>query len=68
MGWFILFEWVLNTVNMFIPLVNVILFLVFFKFFSVIASSVCERFLLLFLYLIFVLLIRISLMSGDLSL
>ena len=56
----------LNTFN--ILVVNVFLFIVFLNFFIVTASRVCKRLLLLFLYMIIALLIRIFLMSGDLSL
>ena len=58
--------YLLNTFDMFILVVNAILFIVVF-FFIVIASKICKRFLLLFLCMIFVLLIRIF-MSGELSL
>ena len=55
---------------MFMPVVNDIIFIVgyFFLCFIVIASKICKQFLLLSFYMIFVLLIRIFLMSGDLSL
>ena len=58
-----------DTFNMSICVVNTILFIGFFlNIFIVIASKICKRFLLLFSYMIFVLLIRIFLLSGDLSL
>ena len=66
-GWLILLGWVVSCL-MFIPVVNAILYIVGFYFFIVIASRICLRFLLLSLYMIFVLLIRIFPMSGDLSL
>ena len=57
----------MNTFNIFILVVNAVLFIGDFLFFIVSVSRIFKRFLLLFLYMIFVLLIRIFLMSGDLS-
>ena len=54
--------------SMLLPELNTILFIISFFIFMLIASRICKWFLLLFLYMIFVLLIRIFLISGDLSL
>ena len=52
---------------MLILVLNAVLFtLGFFFIFMVIASRICKRFLLLFLFMIFVLLIRIFLIPGGL--
>ena len=60
----------LNTFNMFKFVVNAILFIVFFIFLNYCFDDLYKFFffLLLLLYVIFVLLFRIFLMFGDLSL
>ena len=53
---------------MFNMLKAVLFIVVFFYFFKLIASRIWRRFLLIFLYMIFVLLMKIFLISEDLSL
>ena len=55
----------LKIFKMLILVLNAILFIIIFFYFIVIASRICKLVLLLILYIIFVLLSRVFLISGD---